>query len=85
MQKAVYQSDTMPTALETNFDEAVKQIKIYSECGAYIGLTCKNGTCKVWPRVKHREVFYKCVVEKGGKINKEWLEPSVEGGEDGSK
>ncbi len=63
----------MPVAIETDFDDAIKQIKIYTECKAYVGLTCNDGKCKLWPRVKHRDIFYKCVIEKGGKINQDWL------------
>ena len=63
----------MPAALETkDKNKVIKNLDLYLACDAFTGITYKGGTYKVYPRVKHRELFEKCVKEKGGDINPDW-------------
>jgi hypothetical protein len=65
----------MPAALETtDKNKAIKAMDTYLACDSFTGITMKGGVYKIYPRVKHREAFYACVKEKGGDINKEWVE-----------
>lgn len=74
----------MGSALETpSLDKLFKNLKIYMECDAFVGVVGKNNNYKLYPRInaKKKEMFIKCVKEKGGELKEEWINPSEPEGE----
>ena len=65
-------------ALETKSrEEAMKSLEAYLSCGAFTGITVKDGTYKLYPRIKDKQVFIQCVLQKGGKIDSAWGEENA--------